>query len=304
LNIIVTALNDMNGSIYSVEIDYGKKETTPNLNPTEMKLDLNYVNKLLGLSLKQNDLKKYLERMGYGYKSKVLIPSYRVDVLHPIDLVEDIAIAYGYENFDEIIPNISTIGEENKFEIFKNSISNLLVGFNLNEVLNYNITNKRDLLENMNFSSDYIELESSNEEYSVLRNWVVPSLLKNLSENKHNEYPQNIFEIGTVFKKGKTETNIEENDRVAVALCNSKANFTEIKQILDSLLDNLGLKYKIENIEHNSFIPGRVGRVSINNKNVAYVGELNPLVLSNFDVQMPISVFELNLTELYKTLNK
>ncbi len=153
--------------------------------------------------------------------------------------------------------------------------------------------------------TDYIELEkASSSDHNILRTWIIPSLMQVIRNNKHNEYPQNIFEIGTVFKKGKTETNIEENDRVAVALCNSKANFTEIKQILDSLLDNLGLKYKIENIEHNSFIPGRVGRVSINNKNVAYVGELNPLVLSNFDVQMPISVFELNLTELYKTLNK
>ncbi|MDP6641901.1 MAG: phenylalanine--tRNA ligase subunit beta [Candidatus Nanoarchaeia archaeon] len=303
LNMIVTSLADMGGEIYSMEIIYGnKKIISPNLEPEKMKLDLKYMNKLLGLNLKEKDVKKYLERMGYDYsKNIVLIPAYRSDIMHQVDIIEDIAITYGYENFKEEIPNVATIGEENNFEVFKNKIANLLVGFNLSETSTYHLINEKDLCENMLVKTDYIELEkASSSDYNILRTWVTPSLLQVLRTNKHNEYPQNLFEIGTVFNKNKEK--IEENDRLAITLCHSKANFTEIKQILDSLFDNLGLKYKIDNIEHNSFIPGRVGRVSVNGKKVAYIGEINPLVLSNFGLEMPVSVFELNLTELFKLM--
>src|SRR3989344_3623237 len=114
LNIIVTALADMNGEIYSLNLEYEKNtETTPNLTPEEMELNLDYVNKMLGLNLKESEIKELLERMGHEYRNKkVKIPAYRSDILHEIDLIEDIAIAYGYENFKEEIPNVSTIGEE------------------------------------------------------------------------------------------------------------------------------------------------------------------------------------------------
>ncbi len=127
LNIIVTALSDMGGDIYSMELVYGnKKIISPNLEPEKIKLDLKYVNKLLGLNLK--DIRQYLEKMGYGYvDGEVLVPPYRADIMHQVDLIEDIAIAYGYENFEEEIPNVATVGEENSFEIFKNKIANLLV---------------------------------------------------------------------------------------------------------------------------------------------------------------------------------
>ena len=121
LNIIVTALADMGGEIYSMELFYDKKkEITPDLSPKKMKLDTNYVNKILGLSLNDTEIKKLLERMGFSYNNKqVLIPSYRADILHPIDIVEDIAIAHGYENFTPEIPKIATIAKEDPLEIFK-----------------------------------------------------------------------------------------------------------------------------------------------------------------------------------------
>ena len=99
---IVTSLADMGGEIYSLDLNYDsgynkQKQITPNLNPVKMKLDLAYVNKILGLELKQKDAKKYLERMGFGYEinkhkgsennesGEVLIPAYRTDILHQID---------------------------------------------------------------------------------------------------------------------------------------------------------------------------------------------------------------------------
>lgn len=308
LNIIVAALYEMGGKIYSMEIVYGnKKYITPDLRPTEMKVNIDYINKWLGLNLKDNEMKKLFERMGYDYKNKkVLIPSYRADIIHQVDLAEDIAIAYGYENFKSSIPQVATIAEENKFEIFKNKISNLLVGLGFLETSTYNLTNLDHQCKKMNAEVPLIELANSiSSDYDVLRSWVIPNLMEILNNNKHHEFPHKIFTIGTIFKKNtKSDTNIEENDRLAVTISSESTDYTEIRQILDYLFRSLDIKYEVKETEHNSFIRGRVARVNISNKNVAYIGEIHPQVLKNWDLEMPVTAFELNLTELYKTTNK
>ncbi|MBU0666238.1 MAG: phenylalanine--tRNA ligase subunit beta [Nanoarchaeota archaeon] len=307
LNIIVTALADMGGEIYQMELLYKKKKIiTPNLNPVEWKLDLNYVNRLIGLKLSEKEIKILLEKMGLGYENKkVLVPAYRTDILHQIDIAEDIAIAYGYDNFEPEIPNVSTIGKENSFEVFKRKIANILVGTGILETISYHLTSINEHNEKMCFKSEVIELENpSTSEYSVLRSWITPSLMQILSRNTNKEYPQNIFEIGTVFKPNtKEETNVEENSRLGVALCGPDVNFTTIKQILDILFSALDMTCAIEETKHPSFINGRVGRVFVGKKAVAYIGEISPEVLEQFNIEMPVSCFELNLTNLIQVIN-
>lgn len=308
LNMIVTALAEMDGKIYSMDLVYGnEKFVTPNLTPEEMKVDISYINKLLCLELKENEFKKLFERMGYSYKNKkVLMPAYRADIIHQADLAEDTAIAYGYENFESLIPNTATIAEEDKFEIFKNKISDLLIGLGLIETSTYNLTNKEFQCIRMNANLELIELANSiSSDYNVLRNWIIPSLMDVLNNNKHHEYPQKIFTIGTIFKKNNNvETNIEENERLAVAITSEKTDYTEIRQILDYLFRSLELKYEIIETEHSSFIEGRVGRAIVNGKRVAYLGEMGPIVLENWGLEMPVTAFELNLSELFKILSK
>jgi len=292
----------MDGTIYSMDLKYGNKTvTTPNLSPTKMKINLDYVNKILGLNLTEKDIKKYLEKMGYDYKNKIVsIPSYRTDILHQIDLIEDIAIAYGYENFKQEIPKVATIGQESKISILKNKIAELLTGLTLTEVSTYALSNNYTQNKYMNTKLDLIHLKNSvSSDYNVLRTWLVPSLLEVLKNNKHNEYPQIIFEMATIFKKGSSDTHTEENERLCVLLHNKTTNFTEIKQVLDYLFKSLNLKYTIKETEHPSFIPGRVARVSCNGKEVAYIGEIHPKVLKNFDLELPVAALELNLTELF-----
>lgn len=307
LNIIVAALYEMGGKVYSMDLVYpSKKYITPDLRPEEMKVDINYINKLLGLNLKENEIKKLFERMGYGYKNKrALIPAYRADILHQSDLAEDIAIAYGYENFHSIIPNVATIAQEDKFEIFKNKIVNLLIGLDLIETSTYNLTNKEFQCKKMNTQLQLIELANSiSSDYNILRAWVLPSLIEILSNNKHYEYPQKIFTIGTIFKQNnKFETNVEENERLVVAIASENTDYTEMRQILDYLFRSLGLKYEVTEAEHNSFITGRVGRVIVNGKKIAYIGEINPKVITNWQLEVPVTAFELNLTDLYKIIN-
>ncbi len=302
LNIIVTAMADMGGRIESMELEYGDgKRVTPDLGPRRMKLDVPFINRWLGLQLGEGQMADLLERMGHGFDSGfALIPAYRADILHMVDLAEDVAIAYGYENFEPEIPRVSTIGEESPFEVFRRRVSEVLIGLGLLETNTYNLTGNDDQNIRMRTSMDLVELESAvNTDYNVLRAWMVPSLLRVLHDNKSREYPQNIFESGSCFKLDDSEeTGVLEFNRLAVALCGPEADFTRIKQVLDCVMDAIGLEYVSEEAEHPSFIPGRVARISVKDVGIAYIGELHPEVLGNWELDMPVAVFELNLTEV------
>ncbi len=307
LDIVVSSLVDMGGKVYSVKLLKGKKTIeTPDFNPEEMKFDINYINRLLGLNLNEAMLRKLFLRMGYGIKNKntVLVPALRTDVMHQTDLAEDAAVAYGYENLKEEIPEVFTIAEENKFEIFKKKIAEIMGGLGLLEVHSYNLASRINQAEKMHTAVKCVELANAvNEEYNVLRAWVIPSLLNILSENKHNEYPQNLFEIGDVFKyNDNKESGVEEFVRLGVCKCHNGVGFTDIKQVLDSLMHALDLNYEIKDTEHNSFIPGRVGRISARGADIAYIGEIHPQVLSEFGLELPVVVLELNLSELFKVV--
>ncbi len=306
LNIIVTALADMGADIYSMELEYSEgKKITPDLDARRIKLDVPFINRWLGLELTEDQMSELLAKMGYGFDSGfVLVPAYRADILHMVDIAEDAAIAYGYENFEPEIPNVATIGEEAPIEVFRRRIADILVGIGLLETNTYNLTNAEDQNTKMGVDIKLAELESAvNTDYNVLRAWMIPSLMKVLQDNKSNEYPQNIFETGTCFKLDETtETGVNEFLRVAVTLCGAEVDFTRIKQVLDCLFDAASVEYESRETEHPSFISGRVARISVAGIDVAYIGEVNPQVLEDWGVEMPVAAFELNLTELYKHL--
>ncbi|MDO8642932.1 MAG: phenylalanine--tRNA ligase subunit beta [Candidatus Woesearchaeota archaeon] len=310
LNIFVTTLADMGGEIYSMDIVYPDKTvTTPDLTPEKMKVDLPYINKRLGLTLKEKEIKELLERMGFGYeKGNALIPAYRADIIHSADLVEDVAIAYGYENFEEKIPAVATIAEEDSFEVFKTKVVELLIGLGLLETKSYSLIDESTQTAQCLLAADEKKVVSIIDpvslEYNSLRFWLAPSILQVLQRNIGAEYPQRVFEIGRVFKHGDTETGVEETERVCIATTHGKADFTEIKQIVEYLLSQFGLKGETRETEHGTFIPGRVGRVRVSGVDIVYVGEIHPEVLNKFKLENPVALCELNLTELYKILKR
>ena len=310
LNMIVTCLADMGGKIYQMEVKYGltKKEITPELKTTEMKISLQNTNKLLGLELDEKQLKQLLEKMGYDYsKGKVKVPSWRPDVLHEVDLIEDIAIAYGYENFVPEIPKISTIGEEDRKETIKRKISEIFIGLGIIEVSNYHLTRKKDQIEKMGLpekKSNALEVIGSKTEYTDLRENLTHYLLKNLSENVDSEYPQKIFEIGTVFTLDSSEQRIKENENLCFAV--SPGNFTEVRQVLEYLskmIDkNKSIELKeIEKIPEH-FINGRTAEILFNKKRIGFIGEIHPKILANWRIKMPVALFEIELDDVLNEL--
>lgn len=305
LNMIVTALADMGGDIYSLELDYGsKKEITPHLEPRKMKLDLGYVNKLLGLELTGKDAKAALEKMGFDYHEKtheVLIPSYRTDIMHQADFAEDIAIGYGYENFEEEIPNVATVAKEASLEKFSRKVRNYLVTHNLVEAKGFSLISSLDL-KKLNTKEKAVALANSvSETHDILRPNLLVSLLSNFNKNKRYEYPQRMFEIGRTFKHDKSlETGVHESTSLVIGIIGEDANFTSIRQIADSLLAALGIDAKYKPHNHSSFIEGR--SALINDKGI--LGEISPLVITNFELEYPIAVLEIDLEGLFELINE
>ncbi len=308
INIIAASLYDMGAKIESIEMVYEDKKVgkdgkliVPDMAPRKMKIDYDYINKMLGLSLSKKEANGFLEQMGYGIDNEIaLIPAYRADILHQADLMEDIAIAYGYDNFTSEIPRVATIAEEDAEDNFIRHVSDIFVGLGFTEANTYHISNKNELVNKMNLgekdSLQVVELANAlTEDYNAIRNWMLPNLLKILSENKHNEFPQNVFEVGLVAKKirenkdGKREndkkddksdnnietlsslttqeTGVEEFKRLGVVICHNNADFTQAKQVIEYLLKLLQLPNEIIPVEHPSFVPGRVGRVIVRKGN-------------------------------------
>lgn len=293
LAILCCAAADRGGKIYKVN-------EHPYLEPTKLAFDRGYCNKLLGLQLGESEVKKLLERMGFGYSAgKVLVPAYRADILHQMDLVEDIAIAYGYENFAAEIPKLATIAGENTRIKFQNIVADALVGAGMLEVLNYHLVSEEMQTKRMMIEKE-VELVKNQKstEYQSLRTWLLPGLLDVLRKNLHRAYPQKLFETGEIFE------NSVEIDKVAGVISESGADYTKVRQTVDFLLRGLGVEGDYKEAEHKSFIPGRVAEIVTHGKVLGLLGELHPQVLENFGIQMPTVAFEFRMDLLEQMTKK
>jgi len=309
LNILVTALADRGGRIEAVRIG---KNITPNLQPKVMKFDLDYARQVLGLNEDNNKMKLLLERMNYGFdigNKKLFIPAYRSDILHPIDVVEDIAIAYGYNNFVTEFPMLPFIGSRHPLEEFSDNVKLLIVGLGFQEVLNFTLISKDRQFKKMNQTArGFVEIKNPvSSEYDICRTSLLPSLIGNLSANKHRRYPQKIFEVGdAVVLDSQSETKTRNSKKLCVVDAHSNANLAEIISIINSITSNLGIKTRVKNHDNPSFIKGRSGVVLLGNSNkeIGHFGEINPKVLENHDLNTPVAALELDLDLIFEKFKK
>lgn len=304
LNLIVITLADMGGEIYKVEVIYkNKKIETPDLNKEEIKLNYNNIQKLLGIKLNKKDIYKLLKKMGYLIEdNKIFLPCYRTDILHEVDVIDDIARAYGANNFDPEFPKVATIGGLSKTTRIKNKIRELMIGLGFQETFTLILTNKAEQFDKMNFKlDDVIYLENQiDKSINMLRVSLIPELLKVLYYNQHHELPQKIFEVGEViFKSDREETKSIEKVYLTALITNSTVGYEDISSILDSFFSNLNLNYKLIKTKDRRFLDDRVAKIIVNNEEVGIVGEISPQVLENFKLERPVVCFELDIEFLF-----
>jgi phenylalanyl-tRNA synthetase beta chain len=314
LNLVTLALIDRGGKAYSATIHYPEKSNytegtviTPNFDNKLFSLSVKNTNQLLGLKLSSKEIVDLLLTAGLGVEKfyedsvLVLVPCYRVDIMHQVDLIEDIAIAYDYNNIEARWRELPTTGQAKPNQHFINVARELMVGLGYQETLNYTLTNPETLFQKMNVLPAKI-VELSNPKIvtmTCLRNWLLPSLIEFLSANQSVEFPQKIFELGKVTLPDENlETRTRDEDWLSALTVHPNSNFSEIKSVLDSFMGNFGVEWQIKETSHPSFIEGRVGKVVAEGVEVGIVGEVNPLVLENWKLENPMSAFEINFQKI------
>lgn len=312
LNLVTLALIDRGGAAFGATVNYPeksmyevKKVVTPDFGNRRFELSVEYTNRLLGLDLSAKAIPDLLGTAGLGVEKvsgerlTVLVPCYRVDVMHQVDIIEDIAIAYGYNNIEPLWRELPTTGQPKPDQHLIDLARELMVGLGYQEILNYTLTNYESLFEKMRVEkSKLVELANPKVvTMTCVRNWLLPSVLEFLSRNLSVEFPQRVFELGkvTLFDES-AETRTRDEDWLSAVTTHVTANFTEIKSVLDAFLSNIDFEWQIEEAVHPSFIEGRAGKIVVGGVDVGVVGEVNPLVLEAWGLLNPAAAFELKFS--------
>lgn len=314
LNLVTLALIDRGGKAYSTTVNYpaGKdylqgSVVTPDFSSRVFKLGVAETNRLLGLDLSAAEIADLLGTAGLDVESffgdclTVLVPCYRVDVMHQVDIIEDVAVAYGYNNIVPLWRELPTTGKAKPDTALINTARDLMVGLGYQEVLNTTLTNHDTLFIKMNSAAEkFVELANPKViTMNCLRNQLLPGLMELLSVNPSVEFPQKIFELGNVtLPDALAETRTKDESWLAAVSTHPNADFSEIKSVLDSFMANFGVEWQIRATSHPSFMDGRVGEVIVAGNCVGLIGEVTPAVLQAWKLENPAAAFELHFQSL------
>lgn len=305
LNIICSSFGESGGKIESLEVVYPDRTViTPDLSPKIKNVNIERANRFIGLDLSPEEMVYLLKKARMDAKIvndeiTVKIPSYRIDILHEVDLIENIAIQYNINKINPVIPDVFTVAKEDSWFENDKFIREALIGLGFQEVMSLMLTNEDNHYTKMNQEIDErVEVaQPISQERTMIRKNLLNGLLEFFEFNKHEDLPQKIFEIGDViYIDDSIETKGRTVKKLAGAITHSSANFTEIKSTVYSLVNNLGYDIEIKSSKNKSFIEGRVADLTGTSKNGkinGVFGELSPDVIRAFDLYYPVIAFEI-----------
>lgn len=294
------------------ESEGNKEFLTPIIENKQLTTSLNYINKIIGINLKSEDeCISYLEKMGLKCDSNdnkitVDIPLFRGDLLHECDIAEDLAIAYGYNNIESVLPPINVSGGQYYLNKMTENLRNIMISAGYCECLNFALCSKDDLTTNM-LSKDGLEnaciIENpKTKDFQVARTKLLPGLLKTLSNNKKNKLPIRLFEVSDVVVLDKSsETGAKNERRLGVLLSKSDtASLGKTHGILDLVFTKLNKSGKYILKESNNFhlIENLQCNILYEDKVIGEMGVIHPDVLGYYNWINPVSYLEINIEPL------
>jgi phenylalanyl-tRNA synthetase beta chain len=292
---------DMNAEVQMVDIKYYNEIVSlPKMYEEFIFIPLAKIEKQIGVKIGQNNIISLANKMGYeaaslGKNIKFRLPVYRLDIMNEQDIIEDIAIAYGYDNIPSIPVASKQQGSLEQRTITNNKISNLMIGMGFTESMNSYLTNEEDNFKKFLLNSEdvkYIKIKNSrNQNMTILRTHILPSLLKDAGLSVHEKMPQQMFEIDMVFRI-EDKKPIEEYHLACISI-DPKFNFNDIKKITESFLKHMNIDYELKESSTKAFVPGRAAKIISKNKEIGCFGEINPEVLNNFGIEEPSNGFEI-----------
>ena len=301
LSVVATILQSAGFTLEHIQIS-GAKNSSPKLQEKKMIVNPSLINQTLGLNLNTSKIiaslkKSRLDAVSRGKNIVCTIPAYRFDIFGPMDLVEEVALGYGIQNFEPTISPSQTIGQTNPLSLQLKSLDQIMIGLGFLEALNSSLSSKRVLYDMTNRDSKKIisVLDSKSQEHTILRDSIFPGLIENLSRNIHASYPQKIFETGSIFN---LDNPISEKTNLAVISAHKDANFTEIKSVLQTALKiGFGIQIETKTAINPSFKNGHCANVIFNKNIIGIIGEIDSQIIDNYKIRVPVVGFEISLSD-------
>jgi len=301
LSVVATILQSAGFSLEHIQIS-GAKNSSPKLKEKTMIVNPSLINQTLGLNLNTSKIiaslkKSRLNAISKGKNIVCTIPPYRFDIFGPMDLVEEVALGYGIQNFEPTMSPSQTIGHTNPISLQLKSLNQIIIGLGFLEALNSSLSSKRVLYDMTNRDSKKIisVLDSKSQEHTILRDSILPGLIENLSRNIHESYPQKMFETGSVFN---LHDPISEKINLAVISAHKDANFTEIKSVLQTALKiGFGIQIQTKTTVNSSFEDGHCANIIFNGNVIGIIGEIDSKIIENYKIRVPVVGFEISLSD-------
>ncbi|KUG04924.1 phenylalanyl-trna synthetase beta chain [hydrocarbon metagenome] len=278
------------------------------------------VNYLLGTELRHNEIKGYLEKLKFKVKDRkdylaVEVPTYRPDISMEVDLIEEVARLYGYNNIPDTLPLGINQGGLTDYQRFRDQIKEVMSSY-FYEVINYSFISPqlfdRILLPTDSSLRNVIQIANPlSEEQSVMRTLLLPGILENVSRNMARRNQNlNFFEMGAVYYPSDDRLPDEKLKLGAVVAGRVDLNWLKnqvpmdyyyLKGIVEILFRELGIKdYIFKGQELPGYHPGRTACIICKGQEIGVIGEVHPLVMDNFDISDKACAFELDVETMFK----
>ena len=311
------------GELEGISDEYPKK-----IKPWNVKLDMEYAEKLLGTAVPLNVAKKILVSLGMRTKNagknklSVEIPTFRIDALTQEDLIDDIGRIYGYDKVLVTAPLVPVQGaRSNENRMFEREVKKILTGREFSEMYNYSFYGAEDAKRAAFGNVAHRKLENPmNPEQALMRVSLIPTILKNVRENLKYHKDLHIFEVGRIYQESSKVLPLEKTILTGAIVPVKKSSkelkqdkrhasvFYEAKGCAEYLLERLGISdYYFDTFDAESldtpvglWHEGRTAEVKIEGtgKTIGFVGEINPTVCTAFDIDQRIGVFEFDMAVL------
>ncbi|CCG82588.1 Phenylalanyl-tRNA synthetase, beta subunit [Taphrina deformans PYCC 5710] len=330
LNIVVAMFSQYAEEPFTVEAVEIKSEhngcsrTTPSIAARKHEAEISYINSCTGLDQSAETIVKQLARMSMnakhlgGDKVEVSVPCTRADILHQCDIMEDVAIAYGYNNLAKTVPSTATVGQPLPINKLADIIRKETAMAGFTECMPLILCSREENFAWLRKTDDSMAVSLANPktvEYQIARTSLLPGCLKTIRENRKHALPIRVFEVSdVVFKNMQLERRAHNQRNFCAVVASNTANFETIHGLLDRVMKMVSVKlvkksstesgYWIEEGDDATFFPGRNAYIMLRTKQdgegerIGVFGALHPEVMQKFDLPLAASALELNVEKL------
>jgi len=283
VNIVASALAERGGAVERITLNGVPYQI---LAEKKWPLPVKESGRLLGVPFTQEQVGPLLARMGYRVEGGFAYAAgYRADIMNEVDLIEDVAIAYGFNNFEPGLPSVATVGRQNA----QTPCHELLVGLGFDEAVTWTLSNDEMEKKARLPSGARVEIENPlTADFTRFRAAILPNLLAALAESKNEKLPIKLYEIGPVATPQLTQS-------LAIASMHAKSSFSEIKGAVLSLFESTGRSAEVRAEEYGPFLSGRCAALYVDGDKAGYFGEIAPDVLAAFGLEQPVCACEIAL---------